>query len=223
MRPHPAPAQGRHRLAAASPTSSMSARYKPAGQPGRTSPRTTPRSGRSLRSPRRCGKSWRRTEFGSASISRARSPPSCSATSTLGFREQLAAGSLEAVQRITADDVADTICYLATLDPSVAVNELVVRFARQAFYQARRSISISSAIQIGGLGVVDEASLVVDEGLGGGTTTLTGSAQPPVRPGCRTTLPATPSKASRCAADVVRSASFNLLRLVMALGVAPDR
>jgi NADP-dependent 3-hydroxy acid dehydrogenase YdfG len=50
-----------------------------------------------------------------------------------GYREQLAAGSLGSVQRITAIDVADTIEYLATLDPSVAINELVVRFARQPF------------------------------------------------------------------------------------------
>jgi NADP-dependent 3-hydroxy acid dehydrogenase YdfG len=50
-----------------------------------------------------------------------------------GFREQLAAGTLGSAQRITADDVAGTIEYLATLDPSVAVNELLVRFARQPF------------------------------------------------------------------------------------------
>jgi NADP-dependent 3-hydroxy acid dehydrogenase YdfG len=50
-----------------------------------------------------------------------------------GYRAKLAAGSLGSVQRIVADDVADTIEYLATLDPSVAINELVVRFARQPF------------------------------------------------------------------------------------------
>jgi NADP-dependent 3-hydroxy acid dehydrogenase YdfG len=37
------------------------------------------------------------------------------------------------VQRITAVDVAATIEHLATLDPSVAINEMVVRFARQPF------------------------------------------------------------------------------------------
>ncbi|HLY33245.1 MAG TPA: SDR family oxidoreductase [Jatrophihabitantaceae bacterium] len=50
-----------------------------------------------------------------------------------GFRERLAAGPLGSVQRITADDVARTIEYLATLEPAVAVNELVVRFSRQPF------------------------------------------------------------------------------------------
>jgi NADP-dependent 3-hydroxy acid dehydrogenase YdfG len=50
-----------------------------------------------------------------------------------GFRERLAAGPLGSVQRITADDVAQTIEYLVTLPPGVAVNELVVRFARQPF------------------------------------------------------------------------------------------
>jgi NADP-dependent 3-hydroxy acid dehydrogenase YdfG len=50
-----------------------------------------------------------------------------------GFRARLAAGPLGSVQRITGDDVADTIEYLATLPPSVAVNEMVVRFARQPF------------------------------------------------------------------------------------------
>jgi len=50
-----------------------------------------------------------------------------------GFRERLAAGPLGSVQRITADDVADTIDYLARLPPAVAVNEMVVRFARQPF------------------------------------------------------------------------------------------
>lgn len=51
----------------------------------------------------------------------------------VGFRERLAAGPLGAVQRITADDVANTIEYLATLESAVAVNELVVRFSRQPF------------------------------------------------------------------------------------------
>jgi NADP-dependent 3-hydroxy acid dehydrogenase YdfG len=50
-----------------------------------------------------------------------------------GFRERLVAGPLGSVQRIMSDDVADTIEYLATLEPSVAVNELVVRFSRQPF------------------------------------------------------------------------------------------
>jgi NADP-dependent 3-hydroxy acid dehydrogenase YdfG len=50
-----------------------------------------------------------------------------------GFRERLAAGPLGSVQRITADDVADAIEYLVTLHPSTAINELVVRFARQPF------------------------------------------------------------------------------------------
>jgi NADP-dependent 3-hydroxy acid dehydrogenase YdfG len=50
-----------------------------------------------------------------------------------GFRQQLAAGALGNVRRLTADDVAATIEQLATLDPSVAVSELVVRFARQPF------------------------------------------------------------------------------------------
>jgi NADP-dependent 3-hydroxy acid dehydrogenase YdfG len=50
-----------------------------------------------------------------------------------GFRERLAAGPLGAVQRITAEDVAHTIEYLVTLPSAVAVNELVVRFARQPF------------------------------------------------------------------------------------------
>jgi NADP-dependent 3-hydroxy acid dehydrogenase YdfG len=50
-----------------------------------------------------------------------------------GYREKLAAGSLSSIKYITAVDVADTIEYLATLDPTVAINELVVRFARQPF------------------------------------------------------------------------------------------
>ncbi|HEY2166117.1 MAG TPA: SDR family NAD(P)-dependent oxidoreductase [Jatrophihabitantaceae bacterium] len=50
-----------------------------------------------------------------------------------GFRERLAAGPLGSVQRITADDVADAIDYLVTLHPATAINELVVRFARQPF------------------------------------------------------------------------------------------
>jgi NADP-dependent 3-hydroxy acid dehydrogenase YdfG len=50
-----------------------------------------------------------------------------------GYREKLAAGALGSVKRLDADHVADTIEYLATLEPSVAVNELVVRFSRQAF------------------------------------------------------------------------------------------
>jgi NADP-dependent 3-hydroxy acid dehydrogenase YdfG len=50
-----------------------------------------------------------------------------------GYRAQLAAGALSSLRQITADDVADTIEYLAALDPSVAINELVVRFARQPF------------------------------------------------------------------------------------------
>jgi NADP-dependent 3-hydroxy acid dehydrogenase YdfG len=49
------------------------------------------------------------------------------------FRARLASGPLGAVQRITADDVADTVEYLLELPPAVAVNELVVRFARQPF------------------------------------------------------------------------------------------
>jgi NADP-dependent 3-hydroxy acid dehydrogenase YdfG len=50
-----------------------------------------------------------------------------------GFRERLAAGPLGSVRRLAADDVADTIEYLLTLPAAVAVNEMVVRFSRQAF------------------------------------------------------------------------------------------
>lgn len=49
------------------------------------------------------------------------------------FRAKLAQSSLGSMERITADDVADTIDYLAALGPAVAVNELVVRQARQPF------------------------------------------------------------------------------------------
>jgi NADP-dependent 3-hydroxy acid dehydrogenase YdfG len=49
------------------------------------------------------------------------------------FRERLASSSLGSIRRITADHVADTIDYLAALEPALAVNELVVRGARQPF------------------------------------------------------------------------------------------
>jgi NADP-dependent 3-hydroxy acid dehydrogenase YdfG len=50
-----------------------------------------------------------------------------------GFRERLAAGPLGSIQQITADNVAATIEFLLGLEPAVAVNEMVMRFARQPF------------------------------------------------------------------------------------------
>ncbi|HEY3632652.1 MAG TPA: SDR family NAD(P)-dependent oxidoreductase [Jatrophihabitantaceae bacterium] len=49
------------------------------------------------------------------------------------FRERLESSSIGSMRRLTADDVADTIDYLAALPSAVAVNEAVVRFARQPF------------------------------------------------------------------------------------------